>query len=248
MASPLLGMAAINAIVFGVHGSCMRLIQGDSNEAPSLGKSIIAGSAAGLVQSLICSPTELIKLRMQVQGIGQEEHRPIKKLFGASSVATSSSYHGPWKTTKLIYRQEGLFRGLFRGMFATSVRDVPSFGFYFATYDGLCQLIAAGSRKPVDNLGPIALCIAGGFSGIAAWVISYPVDVVKSRIQVDGVIGKKEYTGMMDCFRKSYRAEGIFVFSKGLNSTMLRAFPVNAATFCTVTLMLRYWQKWDPVD
>ena len=93
MASPLLGMAAINAIVFGVHGSCMRLIQGDSNETPGLGKSFIAGSAAGLVQSFICCPTELIKLRMQVQGIGQEKHRPIKKLFGASSVGTMNTKH-----------------------------------------------------------------------------------------------------------------------------------------------------------
>ena len=247
MASPLLGMAAINAVVFGVYGSCMRLFQGDSSEAPSLRNSFIAGSAAGLVQSFICCPTELIKLRMQVQGIGKEEHRPIRKLFGASSVA-ASSYLGPWEMTKLIYHQEGFFRGIYRGMCVTSLREVPAFAAYFATYDGLCQLIAASSRKPVDHLGPIALCTAGGFSGIAAWVITYPVDVVKSRIQVDGAMGKKEYTGMIDCFRKSYQAEGIMVFSKGLNSTMLRAFPVNAATFCTVTLMLRYWQKWSPLD
>ena len=247
MASPILGVAVINSIVFGVHGSCMRLIQGDSNKTPGYGASLIAGSAAGFVQSFICCPMELIKLRMQVQGIGKEEHRPLRKLFRSSSVA-ASSYHGPWETTKLIYSQEGFFRGLFRGMSITLIRDVPAFGSYFVTYDGLCQLIAAGSRKPVDHLGPIALCVAGGFCGAIGWLLVYPIDVIKSRIQVDGMTGKNEYTGMIDCFRKSYRAEGIMVFSKGLNSTMLRAFPVNAATFCTVTLMLRYWQKWNPLD
>lgn len=252
MASPLLGMAAINAIVFGVYGSCMRLMEGNSSNGPDLVKSYIAGSAAGLVQSVICCPTELIKLRMQVQGIGQDEHRPRRKLFGgsttiSSSSSSSSSYHGPWQTTKNIYHKEGI-RGLYRGMGSTVLREVPAFGAYFLTYDGLCTLMASTSGQPIDQLNPFALCLAGGFSGISAWVVTYPVDVVKSRLQVDGVAGKMEYSGMVDCFRKSYHAEGPRVFVKGLNSTMLRAFPVNAATFCTVTLMLRYWQKWSPLD
>ena len=244
-------MAVINAIVFGVHSSCMRLMQ-EKEQSQSLSKNLLksclAGSAAGMVQTVICCPTELIKLRMQVQGIGQEKQRPVRSLFGSSSSpSSSSSYHGPWETTKMIYRQEG-YKGLNRGMVVTLWREVPAFGANFVTYDGLCWLSAAGLGKPVDQLGPVSLCIAGGFSGIMAWVISYPFDVVKSRIQVDGVLGEKQYKGMNDCFRKSYRTEGPRVFVKGLNSTMLRAFPVNAAIFCTVTLMLRYWQRWDPMD
>lgn len=40
--------------------------------------------------------------------------------------------------------------------------------------------------------------------------------------------------------RQSYQAEGWRVFTRGLASTLLRAFPVNAATFATVTVVLSY--------
>lgn len=34
------------------------------------------------------------------------------------------------------------------------------------------------------NLGPLQYMIAGGFGGMSYWSILYPIDVVKSRIQV----------------------------------------------------------------
>ncbi len=76
-----------------------------------------------------------------------------------------------------------------------------------------------------------------------AWVVSYPVDVVKSRIQVDGMFGERKYSSAWDCVVKSYKEpEGFRIFFKGLNSTLIRGFAVNAATFPTVSLILRYWR------
>jgi len=40
----------------------------------------------------------------------------------------------------------------------------------------------------LDELSSFSLCIAGGLGGITAWAATYPADVVKSRIQVDGMI------------------------------------------------------------
>jgi len=73
--------------------------------------------------------------------------------------------------------------------------------------------------------------------------VTYPIDVVKSRIQVDGMMGETKYCGMIDCFQKCYHEDrDIRVFFRGFNSTMLRAFPVNAATLTTVALVLRQWR------
>lgn len=260
MASPLLAMAAVNALVFSVHGSCSRLLDNTTN-IPKLFNSALAGAAAGTVQTLICCPTELIKLRMQVQGIGQDVVTPTRSIFSSSRFlsssksttspspfpsSSSSSYHGPWETTKRIYRQEGYFRGLNRGFVITLFREAPGFAAYFSSYDIFCAQVANLSGTTIDQLGVGALCLAGGCSGVVAWVVSYPFDVVKSRIQIDGITGTREYASVINCFIKSYRNEGFFVFAKGLNSTLLRAFPVNAATFCTFTLMMRYWKKWSP--
>ena len=125
----------------------------------------------------------------------------------------------------------------------------------------------------MDDVGPVTF-LAGGVSGIVIWVVFYPIDVVKSRIQVDGMVGEVKYKGMVDCFKKSYTESkethlseddkqrmnkylrrlneklnkyetfrGCQVFFKGLTPTVVRAFPVNAVTFTTVALILRYWRN-----
>ena len=39
-----------------------------------------------------------------------------------------------------------------------------------------------------------SLLLAGGLAGCAAWIISYPVDVIKTRIQKDGTLHKRKNT------------------------------------------------------
>ena len=235
MASPLFGMALINAVLFGTNGFVMRKLEPNGG-TPQLRNVCIAGMSAGFVQTIICCPSELIKLRMQIQAIGQEGP-------GLLSMR-KSSYIGPLVTIRNIYRTEGLL-ALNKGYVVTLWREVPSYGAYFTTNNLLCAKWASWRNIPVDSIGPVVLGLAGGVSGIAAWVITYPFDVVKSRLQVDGVTSEPKYKGIVDCFSKSYRSDGITVFVRGLNSTVIRAFPTNAATWCTYTLVLRYWKRYD---
>ena len=71
----------------------------------------------------------------------------------------------------------------------------------------------------------------GGLAGEALWVASYPMDVVKSKMQSDGFGEKMRYSGTMDCVRQTWRAQGMMGFWKGLGPTLLRAMPVSAGTF-----------------
>ena len=51
---------------------------------------------------------------------------------------------------------------------------------------------------------------AGGCSGMASWAITYPVDVVKSHLQADGVGGNPlKYSGTIDCIKKLWNKYGI---------------------------------------
>ncbi|XP_049753667.1 mitochondrial basic amino acids transporter isoform X5 [Elephas maximus indicus] len=176
-------------------------------------------AAAGAIQCIICCPMELAKTRLQLQDAGP-----------------ARTYKGSLDCLVQIYRHEGL-RGVNRGMVSTLLRETPSFGVYFLTYDVLTRTLGC---EPGDRLLVPKLLLAGGTSGIMSWLSTYPVDVVKSRLQADGLRGTPRYCGILDCVRQSYQAEGWRVFTRGLASTLLRAFPVNAATFATVTVVLTY--------
>lgn len=90
--------------------------------------------------------------------------------------------------------------------------------------------------------------MAGGLAGTLSWVISFPIDVVKSRLQVDGIDGKPKYLNALDCVKQSYKAEGMAFFTRGLNSTLLRAFPMNAVCFLVVSYVMKFFQNSQSLD
>ncbi|XP_077272066.1 mitochondrial basic amino acids transporter isoform X1 [Temnothorax americanus] len=207
MSSPIAGVAVVNAIVFGVYGYTQRNL----SEPDRLSSYFLAGASAGLAQTPVASPIELAKTRLQLQSTGQ------------------GNFQGPMQCLRKIYRQEG-YRGVSKGLGITFLREGPSYGVYFVTYE---MLTKTSSKQPISTLH---MLLAGGFAGVASWVISYPIDVIKSRIQAES---GNRYSGVLDCLKKSIRAEGYSCLYRGLNSTILRAFPTNAATFAVVTWTFR---------
>lgn len=81
--------------------------------------------------------------------------------------------------------------------------------------------------------------LAGGLAGMCAWSIGTPMDVIKARLQTDGV-GKKHYRGFFHCITESVRTEGTSVLFKGLMLNCIRAFPVNMAVFAMYELIIRF--------
>lgn len=197
----------VNAIVFGVYGHTQRQLA----EPDRLSAHFLAGASAGLAQTPVSSPIELAKTRLQLMSSSQNISQ------------------GPMQCLRNIYRQEG-YRGVFKGMNITFLREGPSYGVYFVTYEVLTR---TSSKEPISTLH---MLLAGGLAGTASWVVSYPIDVIKSRIQAEST---NRYSGALDCLKKSVRAEGYTCLFRGLNSTILRAFPTNAATFAVVTWTFR---------
>lgn len=81
--------------------------------------------------------------------------------------------------------------------------------------------------------------LAGGLAGTCAWSVGTPMDVIKARLQTDGV-GKKRYRGFFHCITESVRTEGPAVLFKGLVLNCVRAFPVNMAVFAVYELIVRF--------
>ncbi|XP_043505774.1 mitochondrial basic amino acids transporter-like [Polistes fuscatus] len=207
MTSPMAGVAVVNAIIFGVYGQSQKHM----SDKDRLSYHFVAGAMAGIAQSPISSLIELAKTRMQLQS------------------STNKTFSGPMKCLKHIYKKEG-FRGVFNGLGITFLREAPSFGTYFLTYEFLTQ-----SKEPISTG---RMLLAGGLAGTASWIVSYPLDVIKSRIQAES---NNRYNGTLDCYRKSVRSEGYSCLYRGLNSTIIRAFPTNAMTFAVVTWTFRFF-------
>lgn len=143
----MLGVAAVNALLFGVYGAILDW-QTSSNVAdsntqsssihPSLWQIFIAGSGSGFVNSFISTPMELVKIRLQNQGSNFEHGL---KTQSAGAKKDISSKLGPMGCMKDIYKYRGI-SGLFRGLPVTMVRETPSYGAYFASYEFLCRYLA----------------------------------------------------------------------------------------------------------
>ena len=62
--------------------------------------------------------------------------------------------------------------------------------------------------KPLPFISQFA---AGAVAGVSEILVMYPLDVVKTRVQIQGAVpvpGQDHYSGMLDCFRKIIANEG----------------------------------------
>ena len=67
MGAPLVNMPFINAIVFSSYEFSKRMMGVVSEDDFTFKQSMIAGSFAGVVNSFVLSPIELVKCRLQMQ-------------------------------------------------------------------------------------------------------------------------------------------------------------------------------------
>ena len=74
--------------------------------------------------------------------------------------------------------------------------------------------------------------LCGAIAGFVSQTVSYPVDTVRRRLQLQGsVVGEKMYSSAFDCIRQIYKSEGMFAFYRGLTTNLMRAAPNTAIQF-----------------
>lgn len=81
---------------------------------------------------------------------------------------------------------------------------------------------------------------AGGSAGFVEVCIMHPLDLVKTRLQIQSNVrsGIKSsdpnyYSGIVDCMKKMYRYEGLTSFWKGILPPILAETPKRAVKFAT---------------
>ncbi|OJJ47533.1 hypothetical protein ASPZODRAFT_24451 [Penicilliopsis zonata CBS 506.65] len=229
--TPLIGIGACVSVQFGAFHEARRRLE-ELNQKKyadptlSYGQYFLAGSVAGVVNSVLSGPIEHVRIRLQTQPHGADR-----------------LYSGPLDCIRKLSAQGGVSHGLYRGQVVTVLREAQAYGMWFLTFEYLMNLDAKRNNVKREEISSIKVATYGGLAGEALWLASYPLDVVKSKMQTDGFGAQQQFRNMRDCFRKTYAMEGLGGFWKGIGPTMLRAMPVSAGTFAVYVFFLffSYW-------
>ncbi|KAJ8697255.1 hypothetical protein PTI98_007052 [Pleurotus ostreatus] len=144
MASPLLGIAGVNSLLFASYGLSKRAI---SPFPLSLKEIAAAGAMAGAANAILASPVEMFKVRMQGQ-YGAASDKKLREIV------------------REMWSEWGFRKGVMRGYWVTVAREIPAYaGFYTAfefskrkfskTYGSdlpVWALLASGSTGGVRTL------------------------------------------------------------------------------------------------
>ncbi|GAD93306.1 hepatocellular carcinoma down-regulated mitochondrial carrier protein [Paecilomyces variotii No. 5] len=226
--TPLIGIGACVSVQFGAFHEARRRLEDanakkdPSNPGLSYSQYYAAGAFAGVTNSVLSGPIEHIRIRLQAQPHG-----------------AGRLYSGPLDCIRKLSAHDGVLKGLFRGQTVTVLREAQAYGVWFLSFEYLMNLDAKRNNVNREDISSIRVATYGGLAGEGLWLASYPFDVVKSKMQTDGFGAERKFSSMTDCFKKTFAAEGLGGFWKGIGPTLLRAMPVSAGTFAVVELAMR---------
>lgn len=211
-----------------------------------------AGSLASLCSAFALCPTELIKVRLQAADL--ERSKTLSLNTTAKRSVPISTAAGTLQVVAGVWKTEGGLRGMYRGLGSTVVREMPGYYVFFLAYEASRNFLndwhhssvtptrtAGGSIgghgvTSVNRDEPTWVTMAAGAAaGTCLWLVVYPVDAIKSRIQASGGSGTENSSGsFLKTLALSVRNEGPLALYRGLAPTLLRTVPASAVMFWTV--------------
>ncbi|EDV90496.1 mitochondrial coenzyme A transporter SLC25A42 isoform X2 [Drosophila grimshawi] len=211
------------AIQFTSHEQWRRILQVDQNGTNTKGRRFVAGSLAGITSQSLTYPLDLARARMAVTD-RYTGYRTLRQVFAK------------------IWVEEGP-RTLFRGFWATVLGVIPYAGTSFFTYETLKREY----HEIVGNTKPNALISLafGAAAGAAGQTASYPLDIVRRRMQTMrvNVASLERCPTILETLINIYREEGIKNgFYKGLSMNWIKGPIAVGISFSTYDL-IKAWLR-----
>ena len=212
------GQAPVNAVIFASNAATLRYLERSAGATPgspaAFSSLITAGCSAGLSQAFVLSPFEYVKVQQQA----------VASPGGSAALSFNT-------TARTIIHTLGP-SGLFRGLIATCIRDAPTFGLYFSSYEAAKRAGTAALNLPPDTPLPASVLLSSGaFAGAASWAVALPADVVKSVIQGAPLTAPRDSLTWATVAAGVWKRGGVSAFFRGFVPCVLRSLPVNAVTF-----------------
>lgn len=223
ISAPLVGAALETSSLFFSYRITQEILQSTVYPTEKLPFSalLLCGSTSGAFTSLLLTPIELIKCKMQVPAGSTGSHRAP----------------GPLTLIMNIFRQDG-FSGFWRGQLGTLIRETGGSAAWFGSYEGVSQLFRKSrSASPGNNEEPLPLyqqMLAGAAAGINYNFMFYPADTIKSRIQTEDFSGPASQSKRRTFWmvgKTLWREQGLAGLYRGCGITVSRSAPSSAFIF-----------------
>lgn len=88
-----------------------------------------------------------------------------------------------------------------------------------------------GAAAPAGQTKGLKGIVAGGITGGIEICITFPTEYVKTQLQLDEKGAAKKYTGIVDCVKKTVKANGFFGLYRGLSVLLYGSIPKSAVRF-----------------
>jgi solute carrier family 25 S-adenosylmethionine transporter 26 len=203
----LVGVAPASAVFMAVYEPVKQAVMRSQPADRAFLGPLSAGVAAGLASSVIRVPTEVVKTRMQT---GEFTHA--------------------FTALKTIVAREGA-RGIFAGYGSFLLRDLPFDAIEFVTYEQLKKGYKSAVLKDERDLNSAEHSVFGAGAGAATGLLTTPLDVLKTRLMIQGQNGK--YKNVMDCAVKIVQEEGAGALFRGWQPRVIW-IGVGGSVFFTV--------------
>ena len=178
-----------------------------------------AGGMAGAAAQTVVYPLEIVKTRVSLSA-------------GGCSMATVIAG---------VLRAEGA-RGLFKGLTPSLVGIFPYAGIDLMTNSVLKDALAAKYAEVGRDPGVAELLGCGMASSTSAMLVTYPLNLVRTRLQASGMPGQPTYSGPVECAGKILAKEGFAGLYRGLVPNLAKVLPATSVSYAVYDV-LSSWQR-----
>jgi len=243
----LVGVVPARAIHFWTYGNGKRIFSELNNGKETPIVHLISAVTAGIVTSTLTNPIWMVKTRMQLQQSGRDQN--LHHMM-------SRKYKNSLDCLIQIVRDEGI-KGLYKGMSASYLGAIES-TIQWVIYEYGKKKLAERKQRSQEKVLPVShshsIVVGGkdtgdwlghiGTAAIAKFVaacISYPHEVLRTRLRQPAENGVHKYTGLLQCLQIVWREEGVRALYGGMTTHLIRVVP-NAAImfFCYEAILHRY--------
>jgi len=143
---------------------------------------------------------------------------------------------------------------LWKGNGANVMKVFPMNAFSLALKDLFGKFIYVNNPEQNKAKFLLASMLSGGLAGGCTVSVVFPLDFVRTKLSTDMLQsgGKRQYNGIMDCFKKTIQTDGIKGMYRGISMALTGVFLSKALTLGTYDFLKQttlkgetsFWKKY----